>query len=155
MVKRVHHIGIAVKNLKESTALFEKLLGIKAEVHSAPCQKVTEACFKFGDEAEIDLLEPMGEDSTVAKFLEKHGEGLHHIAFEVDAIDAGLKEMESKGIQLIDKVGRPGVAGQIGFLHPKSAGGVLIELIEPKEKKGKPPDHNAVFFNKFLSKDRD
>jgi methylmalonyl-CoA/ethylmalonyl-CoA epimerase len=155
MIKRVHHIGIAVKNLKESTALFEKLLGVKAEIHLAPSQGVTEACFKLGDEVEIDLLEPMGEDSTVAKFLEKRGEGLHHIALEVEDINVGLKEMETKGIQLIDKEGRPGVAGQIGFLHPKSTNGVLMELIEPKVKSQKAPDPNAVFFNKFLTKDRE
>jgi len=155
MIKRVHHIGIAVKNLKESTALFEKLLGIKAEIHGAPCQRVTEACFKFGDEAEIDLLEPMGEASTVAKFIEKRGEGLHHIALEVDDVNAGLKEMEGKGIQLIDKSGREGVAGQIGFLHPKSANGVLLELIEPKEKQDKKPSQGTVFFNKFIAKDRE
>jgi methylmalonyl-CoA epimerase len=155
MIKRVHHIGIAVTNLTESVALFEKLLGIKAEIHAAPCQKVTEALFKVGDEVEINLLEPMGQDSTVAKFLEKRGEGLHHIALEVDDINAELKEMEKKGIQLIDKEGREGVAGQIGFLHPKSANGVLLELIEPREKTKKTPDHSTVFFNKFISKDRE
>jgi len=152
MIKRVHHIGIAVNNLSESIALFEKLLGIKAEVHAAPQQKVTEALFKIGDEVEINLLEPMGADSTVAKFLEKRGEGLHHIALEVDDIDAELKEMEKKGIQLIDKQGRPGVAGQIGFLHPKSVNSVLMELIEPNEKKGvKPPSHASQFIKKFQS----
>jgi methylmalonyl-CoA epimerase len=134
MIKRVHHIGIAVKNLKESTALFEKLLGIKAEIHGAPCQKVTEAVFKIGGEIEINLLEPMGPDSAVAKFLEKHGEGLHHIALEVDDVDKELGVMEKQGIQLIDKQGREGVAGQIGFLHPKSVNGVLVELVQPREK---------------------
>ncbi len=155
MIKRVHHIGIAVNNLTESIAIFEKLLGIKAEVHAAPCQKVTEALFKIGDEVEINLLEPLGQDSTVAKFLEKRGEGLHHIALEVDNINAELKEMEKKGIQLIDKEGREGVAGQIGFLHPKSANGVLVELIEPRDKTKKTPDHKTVFFNKFISKDKE
>ncbi len=154
MIKRVHHIGIAVNNLTESIAVFEKLLGIKAEVHAAPCQKVTEAVFKIGDEVEIDLLEPLGQDSTVAKFLEKRGEGLHHIAMEVENVNSELKEMEQKGFQLIDKEGRPGVAGQIGFLHPKSVNGVLIELIEPKEKKDKKPAPNARFFNNFIEKDR-
>jgi methylmalonyl-CoA epimerase len=149
MIKRVHHIGIAVKNLKESTALFEMLLGIKAEIHEASSQRVTEACFKIGGEVEIDLLEPMGEDSSVAKFLEKRGEGLHHIALEVEDINAGLKEMEHKGVQLIDKAPREGVAGQIGFLHPKSANGVLIELIEPKDKKDNAPSHASQFINKL------
>lgn len=155
MIKRVHHIGIAVNNLAESINVFERILGIKAEVHAAPCQKVTEALFKVGDEVEINLLEPLGEGGAVAKFLEKRGEGLHHVALEVDDINAELKEMEKKGIQLIDKEGREGVSGQIGFLHPKSASGVLLELIEPKDKSKKAPGPNSVFFNKFISKDRD
>jgi methylmalonyl-CoA/ethylmalonyl-CoA epimerase len=132
MIKRVHHIGIAVNNLKESVALFEKLLGVKAHIQGAPCQKVTEARFKIGNEVEINLLEPMGPDSAVAKFLEKRGEGLHHIALEVEDINGELKKMEKKGFQLIDKEGRDGVVGQIGFLHPKTAGGVLIELVQPR-----------------------
>jgi methylmalonyl-CoA epimerase len=155
MIKRVHHIGIAVKNLKESAALFEMLLGIKAEIHEAASQRVTEACFKLGGEVEIDLLEPMGEDSAVAKFLEKRGEGLHHIALEVADINAGLKEMEQKGVQLIDKAPREGVAGQIGFLHPKSANGVLIELIEPKDKKSQSNNHAGQFVNKFKTMDKE
>lgn len=135
MIKRVHHVGIAVNNLQESAALFERLLGLKAHIEEAPCQRVTEAIFKIGDEVEIDLLEPMGPDSAVAKFLEKRGEGLHHIALEVDDIDADLEAMEGKGVQLIDKQGREGVTGKIAFLHPKSVKGVLVELVQP-EKEG-------------------
>lgn len=135
MIKRVHHVGIAVNNLQESVALFERLLGLKAHIEEAPCQRVTEAIFKIGDEVEIDLLEPMGPDSAVAKFLEKRGEGLHHIALEVDDIDADLEAMEGKGVQLIDKQGREGVTGKIAFLHPKSVKGVLVELVQP-EKEG-------------------
>jgi methylmalonyl-CoA/ethylmalonyl-CoA epimerase len=131
MIKRVHHVGIAVKDLKESVALFERLLGLKAHIEEAPCQKVTEAVFKIGEGLEINLVEPTGPDSTVAKFLEKRGEGLHHIAFEVDDIDKDLQAMERKGIQLIDRQGREGVAGKIGFLHPKSVNGVLVELVQP------------------------
>jgi methylmalonyl-CoA epimerase len=134
MIKGVHHIGIAVNNLKDSAALFEKLLGVKAQIHGAPCQKVTEAVFILGNGVEINLVEPTGPDSAVAKFLEKRGEGLHHIAIEVDDINAELKATEAKGIQLIDKEGREGVAGQIGFLHPKSLNGVLIELVQPRDK---------------------
>jgi methylmalonyl-CoA epimerase len=134
MIKRVHHIGIAVNNLKESAALFEKVFGVKAHYHYAPCQKVSEAVFKIGEGAEIDLVEPTSPESTVAKFLEKRGEGLHHIALEVDNIDKELKNCEGKGVQLIDKEGREEVAGQIGFLHPKSLAGVLIELVQPRKK---------------------
>ena len=96
-------------------------------------QKVTEAVFKLGDGVEIDLVEPTGPDSTVAKFLEKRGEGLHHIAFEVDDVNAELKTVAGKGIRLIDSEGREGVAGQIAFLHPKSVNGVLVELLQPRE----------------------
>jgi methylmalonyl-CoA/ethylmalonyl-CoA epimerase len=131
MIKRVHHIGIAVKNLKKSVAIFEKLLGIKAHIEDAPSQKVSEAVFKLSDETEIALFEPIGPDSFVAKLLEKRGEGLHHIALEVDDINAELKKMEKKGFRLIDERGRDGLAGQIGFLHPKSVNGVLVELVQP------------------------
>ena len=133
MTKKVHHIGIAVNNLRESVALFEKLLGVEAHVTDAPCQKVSEARFMMDGGLEINLLEPTGPDSTVAKFLERRGEGLHHVALEVDDVDRELKTMEGKGFQLIDREGRPGVAGRIGFLHPKSTNGVLIELVQPKK----------------------
>ncbi len=132
MLKRVHHIGIAVSDIKTSAALFEKLLGVKADYHDAPCQKVTEAVFKIGNGAEIDLIEPTGPESAVAKFLEKRGEGLHHCALEVDDVALELKAAEAKGIQLIDKEGREGVAGRIGFLHPKSLSGVMLELVQPR-----------------------
>jgi len=135
MIKRVHHIGIAVKDLKESAALFERLLGVRPEIEEAPCQKVSEAVFKIGGGVEIDLLEPTGPDSTVAKFLESRGEGLHHIALEVDDVNAELKVMEANGVRLIDKESREGVAGQIAFLHPKSVNGVLVELLQPREEK--------------------
>jgi methylmalonyl-CoA epimerase len=134
MIKRVHHIAIAVKSLKESVPVFEKLLGVKAYVRVAPDQTVKEASFEVGEGVEISLLEPTVPDSAVAKFLEKRGEGLHHIALETDNINTELKNMEQKGFQLIDKEGREGVAGQIGFLHPKSANGVLVELVQPKDK---------------------
>jgi len=135
MIKKVHHIGIAVNNLNESVPVFEKLLGVKAHVEGAPCQRVTEARFEIGGGTEINLLEPMGADSAVAKFLEKRGEGIHHIALETDDINGELKEMEKKGFALIDKEGREGVAGQIGFLHPRSANGVLVELVEVRGNK--------------------
>ena len=133
MIKKVHHIGIAVRDLKESVALFEKLLGVNAHITEVPCHQVTEAVFKTGDGAEIDLLEAMAPDSAIGKFLESRGEGLHHIALEVDDVNAALKAMEEKGVRLIDKEGREGAAGQIGFLHPKSVNGVLVELVQVRD----------------------
>ena len=135
MINKVHHVAIAVKNLKESMALFERVLGLKPEaVEDAPCQKVNEAIYKIGEGMEIDLMEPTGPESAVAKFIEKRGEGLHHIAFEVDDVDAELKVMEGRGVELIDREGRDGVAGKIGFLYPKSVNGVLIELLQPRKE---------------------
>ena len=135
MIKKVHHVAIAVKDLKESMELFERVLGLKpAAIENAPCQKVNEAVYKVGEGMEIDLMEPTGPDSAVARFLEKRGEGLHHIAFEVDDIDTELKAMEGRGVELIDREGRDGVAGKIGFLHPKSLKGVLVELLQPRSE---------------------
>lgn len=132
MIKRVHHIGIAVKNLKESAALFERVLGLKpSAIEDVPCQQVSEAIYRVGEGIEIDLLEPTGPDSAVARFLERRGEGLHHICFEVDDVNAELKKMEEKGVELIDREGRDGVAGEIAFIHPKSVNGVLVELVQP------------------------
>jgi methylmalonyl-CoA epimerase len=134
MIKRVHHIAIAVSNLDESIALFEKLLGVKAQVTTVASQQVTEARFQVGDGAEINLVAPAGPGSTVAAFLEKRGEGLHHVALEVDDVDAALQAMADQGVRLIDNEGREGAAGQIGFLHPKSVNGVLVELVQPREQ---------------------
>jgi methylmalonyl-CoA/ethylmalonyl-CoA epimerase len=133
MIKRIHHIAIAVNNLEESTAVFERLLGIKPHLDAVPSQKVDEAVFELGGGMEIDLVAPTGPDSTVAKFLESRGEGLHHIAFEVDEINDELKAMEKRGFRLIDKEGREGMARRVGFIHPKSVNGVLVELVQPRE----------------------
>jgi methylmalonyl-CoA epimerase len=134
MIKKVHHIAIAVNNLEESVALFEKLLGVTAHIAAVPAQKVVEARFLLGDGAEINLVAPDSPESTIAAFLEKRGEGLHHVALEVADVDAALADMEGKGVRLIDKTGREGAAGQIGFLHPKSLNGVLVELVQPRKE---------------------
>ena len=130
MIKRVDHVAIAVKNLDDALSVFEKLLGYKADhVKEVPDQKIKAAMIKVG-EVEIELIQPTAPDTGVAKFLENKGEGVHHICFEVDDIDKELQAMSAKGIDLIDKKSRTGLAGKIGFLHPKSAKGVLIELAQ-------------------------
>ena len=134
MIKRVHHIAVAVKNLEESVALFEKMLGVRAHVQAVASQHVTEARFRIGDGAELNLVAADGPESAIASFIEKRGEGLHHLALEVDDVDASLNAMEKQGIRLIDKAGREGAAGRIGFLHPKSVNGVLVELVQPREE---------------------
>ena len=130
MIKKVNHVAIAVKNLDEGLKTFENLLGIKAaHVQEVPDQKIKAAMFHVGN-MEIELIQPTAPDTGVAKFLESRGEGVHHICLEVDDVDNELQEMAAKGIELIDKKGRMGLAGKIGFLHPKSAKGVLVELAQ-------------------------
>jgi methylmalonyl-CoA epimerase len=132
MIKHISHIGIAVKNLEEGIAFYEKL-GFKLEgIEEVPSQKVRVAFLPVGD-TRIELLEPTADDSPIAKFIEKKGEGIQHIAFAVDDLPAALENSENEGIRLIDKEPRPGAHGaDIAFLHPKSTNGVLIELCKEK-----------------------
>ena len=134
-IKHIEHIGIAVKNLEESIKFYESVLGLKCySIEEVKDQKVRTAFFKIG-QTKIELLESTEADGPIAKFIEKKGEGIHHIAYAVNNLKEALKEAESKGIQLIDKESRKGAEGlNIVFIHPKSANGVLIELCEKKEK---------------------
>ena len=136
-ISHIEHIGIAVKDLAVAIPYYENILGLKCySIEEVPDQKVRTAFFIVG-QTKIELLEPMSEESTVAKFIEKKGEGVHHLAFCVDSVSASLEEAESKGVQLIDKAPRKGAEGlNIAFLHPKSTLGVLTEFCEnPKEVK--------------------
>lgn len=131
----IDHIGIAVKDLEEALNFWEKAMGIKCHgVEEVLDQKVKTAFLPVHD-TEIELLEPTSEDSTIAKFIEKKGQGLHHIAVRVDNIDEALKELKAKGVRLIDEVARPGAGGcRIAFVHPKASGGVLLEISERPSK---------------------
>jgi len=132
MVKRISHIGIAVKDLEAGIAFYQSL-GLELEgIEEVPSQKVKVAFLPCGD-TRIELLCPTSEDSPVAKFIEKKGEGIQHIAFAVDDLPKALADSEAKGITLIDKEPRPGAHhADIAFLHPKSSMGVLIELCKEK-----------------------
>lgn len=134
-ITHIEHIGIAVKSIEEQLPYYENILGLKCyNIETIEDQKVKTAFFMVG-QTKIELLEPTSEDSTVAKFIEKKGEGVHHIAYATKNINDALKEVESKGVKLIDKEGRAGAEGlTIGFLHPKSTGGVLTEFCEHPEK---------------------
>jgi methylmalonyl-CoA/ethylmalonyl-CoA epimerase len=131
----IEHIGIAVKNLEESIKFYENIFGLKCyNVEEVKDQKVRTALFMVGG-TKIELLESTEPDGPIGKFIEKKGEGVHHIAFAVNNIDESLIETAGKGIQLIDKQPRKGAEGlDIAFLHPKSTFGVLTELCEKKEK---------------------
>jgi len=127
----VDHIGIAVQNLEEALEIFEKKLGLKLEgVHEIKEQRVKAAMLLAG-ETRIELLEPIGQEGPVARFLEKRGEGFHHIAFKVKNIEGLLAQLKEKGIILVNEKPRVGVKGaKIAFLHPKSTKNVLVELCE-------------------------
>jgi methylmalonyl-CoA/ethylmalonyl-CoA epimerase len=125
----IEHLGIAVKNLEESISYYESLLGVKCyNIEEVKDQRVKTAFLLVG-ETKIELLESTDPEGPIGKFLEKKGEGIHHIAFAVDNATDALAEAEAQGITLIDKVSRKGAEGMnIGFLHPKSTHGVLIEF---------------------------
>ena len=130
----IEHIGIAVKSIEEQLPYYEGILGLKCyNVETVEDQKVKTAFFKIGS-TKIELLEPTSEESTIAKFIEKKGEGVHHIAYATKNVNEALKEAEEKGVRLIDKEARGGAEGlRIAFLHPKSTGSVLTELCEHPE----------------------
>ena len=131
LIVGVDHIGIAVQNLEEALEIFEKKLGLKLEgVHEIKEQRVKAAMLLAG-ETRIELLEPIGQEGPVARFLEKRGEGFHHIAFKVKNIEGLLAQLKERGIILVDEKPRVGVKGaKIAFLHPKSTKNVLVELCE-------------------------
>lgn len=127
----VDHVGVAVKNLDEALSVYRDVLGFKLlGVHVLAERKVRVAFLSTGGETHIELLEPMGSDSPVAKFLENRGEGIHHIAVKVDNIERALEEFKRKGVMLVDEKPRIGAEGKkIAFVHPKSTRGVLLELV--------------------------
>ncbi len=131
----IEHIGIAVNSLEESIPYYEKVLGLECySVEEVKEQKVKTAFFKVG-QTKIELLEPTSEDSPVAKFIAKKGQGVHHVAFSVNNLEEQLSKVQERGVQLIDKTPRKGAEGlEIAFLHPKSTFGVLTELCEDKNK---------------------
>ena len=135
-LSHIEHLGIAVKSLEEAIPYYENILGLKCySIEEVADQKVRTAFFKVG-QTKIELLEPTCPESTIAGFIEKRGEGIHHLAFAVaDGVANALAEVEAKGVRLIDKAPRKGAEGlNIAFLHPKSTGGVLTELCENPNK---------------------
>lgn len=128
----VNHIGIAVKSIDDNKAFYEDVLGAIFEgIEVVESQKVRVAFYRIGS-VKLELLEPTSEESTIAKFIEKKGEGLHHVAYEVESIEARLAELKAEGVKLIDETPRMGAHHmKIAFLHPKSSAGILTELCEP------------------------
>ncbi len=131
---RVDHIGIAVNNSESGLKFFSQLLGLKLEGEETVAEQKVKTFFLPVGDTEVELLEATAPDSPVAKFLEKRGEGVHHIAFSVEDIDSALKELQDNGIGLIDAKPRIGAGNKrIAFIHPKFTSGVLVELSEAKK----------------------
>ncbi len=126
---KIHHLGIAVRNLEEAASRFGGLLGLeRGKRYDLPEWKVSVLFLPIGD-SNLELLEPQAEDSNVGKFIARHGEGLHHVCFEVEDLEASLREFEKQGAKLIDHKPRPGAGGHmVAFVHPKSTYGALVEL---------------------------
>lgn len=135
MLTKIEHIGIAVSNLEEANKTYETLLGVapyKAE--DVESEGVTTSFFKVGD-SKIELLGATHEDSAIAKFIAKRGEGIHHIAYAVEDIDKEMKRLKNEGFKLLNETPKKGADNKlIAFLHPKSSNGVLVELCQDIKK---------------------
>lgn len=133
MIQRIDHLGIAVRSIAETVKYYEQALGLKCEhIEEVPSQKVRTAFFDVGG-VHIELLEPTAPESTIAQFIEKRGEGIHHIAFATDNIDGQLAGAKAAGVKLLHEVPFDGAAGKlVAFMHPKSTFGVLTEFCMPK-----------------------
>ena len=129
-ILKINHIAIAVNNLDEAMPFWVDVLGLPMDhIEDVPSQKSKVAFLPIGD-SEIELVMPTDPGTGLAKYLEKHGEGMHHICFEVDDIESSLEMLREKGIRLIDSEARVLPGRKIAFIHPKSTGGVLVELYE-------------------------
>lgn len=130
-ILKIDHLGIAVNSIEDGKNFWTDALGLEFEgSETVEEQKVTTAFFPVG-ESEVELLESTAPDGPIAKFLEKKGQGIHHVAFRVDNLEAALAELKEKGIKLIDEKPRMGAGGaKIAFLHPKATNGILVELCE-------------------------
>jgi len=133
MLNKIDHLGIAVKSLDEAVAFYEKALGLTCQgVEEVESQKVRTAFFDVGG-THIELLEPTSEESPIAKFMAKNGEGIHHVAYKTDDIQGQLNQARESGCKLINEEPVPGAGGKkVAFLHPKSTHGVLTEFCSPE-----------------------
>jgi methylmalonyl-CoA/ethylmalonyl-CoA epimerase len=134
LLQKIHHLGYAVEDLEAASRLYQQRFGARLEEPEMVAdQGVKASMFRVG-ESRIELLEPTGPDTPVGKFLAKRGEGLHHVAFQVEDIEATLGELSRDGVELIDEEPRVGAGGtRMAFVHPRSVHGVLTELVEPQD----------------------
>jgi methylmalonyl-CoA/ethylmalonyl-CoA epimerase len=134
MIKKVHHVGVVVRDIDRAMTFWRDTLGLNLHrMQTIEEQGVKAALLTLGD-SEIELLEPVVTDNGVARYLEKRGEGLHHVCFQVDDVEASLRELRGRGTEMIDQQTRIGIAGRICFLHPSALDGALVELCQPLDE---------------------
>jgi len=132
-VLKLDHIGIAVKDMEAAKKFYTEVLGMTAQGEEVVEQQKVKVCFIPSGDSEIELLESTSPEGPIAKFIEKNGEGIQHIAFKVDNIENALANLKAKGVRLIDEAPRYGAGGaSIAFIHPKATGGILLELSQRK-----------------------
>jgi methylmalonyl-CoA/ethylmalonyl-CoA epimerase len=131
MIDKIHHVGIAVHSVDEALKFYRDTLGLHVHAQDTVQDQGVKAALLTIGESEIELLEPLSPESPVGKFLERKGEGLHHICFQTPDVDAELEGLKKKDVPLVDQTPRKGLAGMICFLHPKASRGVLVELATP------------------------
>ncbi|MDP7578032.1 MAG: methylmalonyl-CoA epimerase [SAR202 cluster bacterium] len=129
-VEHINHVGIAVRDIEATLSFYGRIFGAGTEeIESLEDQGIRAALVRVGG-SQLEFIQPIDPDNSVARFIGRRGEGLHHLCFEVEDLDAKLKLLDEEGIQLIDRTPRKGLTGSIAFLHPKSTGGTLIELVD-------------------------
>ena len=127
---QIDHVGVVVRDIREALKVYQAALGLPLrEVMEVPDQEVEVAFLPVG-ESNIELVQPLSDDTGVAKFLKEQGEGIHHICLKVRDIEAALAQLKAHGVELIDEVPRQGAHGRVAFVHPRGAHGVLVELVE-------------------------
>ena len=134
MIKKVHHVGVVVRDMEQAMRFYRDTLGLHVhKLEPIPDQGVKAALLTLGD-SEIELLQPVQPDTGIARYLDRKGEGLHHICFEVDDVERDLEALKARGTEMIDQVTRIGLAGRICFLHPNAMDGALVELCQPLDE---------------------
>ncbi len=138
MVRRIHHVGIVVKRLADAYPFYRDTLGLPIVKEAEIADQGVRAALLAAGDSEIELLEPLDLANGIGRFLAKRGEGLHHVCFDVADVAESLRDLSARKVALLDAVPRPGLAGQIAFLHPKACAGVLVELATPDALEGEP-----------------
>ncbi|MCS7276199.1 MAG: methylmalonyl-CoA epimerase [Dehalococcoidia bacterium] len=133
MIQKVHHVGIAVRDLEAALRFYRDLLGLHVHQQAVVEEQGVKAALLTVGESEIELLEPTGPDTPVGRFLARRGEGLHHLCFQTDDVARELEALKAKGVELVDREPRRGLAGLVCFLHPRAHHGVLVELTQPRD----------------------